>query len=349
MKRKLIKLLSAISIVVLASPSLSHATPFTNMFVLGDSLSDVGNLFIATANNRMAPIPQLPQEPPYFQGRFSDGPVYVEHVWKELGLPGEIKPSLEGGTNYAVGGARSRYHALDRSVNPAFNPVSNASLFHQFTLLGQRDALIADTGGILDPGALYTVWIGSNDVADALQTLLIGDALQANLMLSQSATDLATVVNDLVSAGAEQLLIPTVPDLGLTPNARAIPGAGPFATLFSQTYNDLVDDLLFGIDAEITRLDTFQLLNELVNDPASFDLSAGMNVTGTCFDGYVGIPGTSVCSNPEEYLFWDRIHPSAVTHQVLAMRTIAAIPEPGSLFLVGLGMIAFGVKRRLAS
>lgn len=347
MKRTLINLLSAISIIVLAIPGASQAMPFTNMVVLGDSLSDVGNLFIATANNNMSPIPQLPQDPPYFEGRFSDGPVYVEHVWRELGLPGDIKPSLDGGTNYAVGGARSRYHALDRSINPTFNPVSDASLFHQFTLLGQRDALISHTGGTLDPEALYTVWIGSNDVADALQPLLLGDALQANLMLSQSANDLATVINDLVGAGAQRLLIPTVPNLGLTPNARAIPGAEPFAAVLSQTYNDLVDDLLADSNAEIIRFDTFQLLNDLVNDPTSFGLSGNMNVTDTCFDGYVGVPGTSICSNPEQYLFWDRIHPSAVTHQVLAMQTIAAIPEPGSILLIGLGIIALGIRRRV--
>ena len=157
----------------------------------------------------------------------------------------------------------------------------------------------------------------------------------------------ATVINDLVGAGAQRLLIPTVPNLGLTPNARAIPGAEPFAAVLSQTYNDLVDDLLADSNAEIIRFDTFQLLNDLVNDPTSFGLSGNMNVTDTCFDGYVGVPGTSICSNPEQYLFWDRIHPSAVTHQVLAMQTIAAIPEPGSILLIGLGIIALGIRRRV--
>ena len=46
--------------------------PFTNLYVFGDSLSDSGNDFASGEG---------PPSPPYFGGRFSDGPaVYREAI-----------------------------------------------------------------------------------------------------------------------------------------------------------------------------------------------------------------------------------------------------------------------------
>ena len=47
------------------------AAPITDLYVFGDSLSDTGNLFALTFGIE-------PPSPPYFDGRFSDGPVWVE-------------------------------------------------------------------------------------------------------------------------------------------------------------------------------------------------------------------------------------------------------------------------------
>jgi phospholipase/lecithinase/hemolysin len=344
MTRKLIELFTAISLTALTMPGVSLATPYTDLFVLGDSLSDVGNLFIETGN-------QLPQDPPYFQGRFSNGPSYAEHLWQQLSLPGVLAPSFGGGTNYAVGGARSRYHTFDRAINPAFDPLTNTTLFPDFTLLGQRDALLTDTGAVLDSGALYTVWIGSNDVSDAFEALAVGaDPDYVNTLLLQSSNDLLSVINDVVGAGAQELLIPNVPNLGLVPEVQALlpvfPGAEALATQLSQAFNDLVDASLAGITANITRLDTFQFLTDLVNDPTLFDFPPDTNVTEACFSGFVGEAGT-VCPNPEEYIFWDKIHPSAVTHQVLGRAAAASvIPEPTTLLLMTIGLVGIGYGRR---
>lgn len=71
---------------------------FDQMVVLGDSVSDTGNVW--ELSNRRAPV-----SPPYFEGRYSNGPVWVEYLSEHLGVtnPG---PSLRGGTNYAYGGAQ---------------------------------------------------------------------------------------------------------------------------------------------------------------------------------------------------------------------------------------------------
>lgn len=56
------------------------ASAFSGLYVFGDSLSDNGHLYALTGG--------FPPDPPYHQGRFSNGPVAVEHLATGLGLSG---------------------------------------------------------------------------------------------------------------------------------------------------------------------------------------------------------------------------------------------------------------------
>ena len=319
----------------------ASASAFSTMYVLGDSLSDTGNLLAETGS--------LPQ-PPYFAGRFSNGPVYAEYLWKSLGLKDELLASSSpGGTDYAVGGARSRYHSFDGSY-PAFNPVGGSSSFFSYSLLGQRDALLADKASVLDGQALYTVWEGSNDVSDAITLWLKASATAAIDLIKQAVGDFVAVVMSLVGAGAQHLLIPNVPNLGLVPEVVALgAGAQGLATQLTLLYNDLVGQALAGIAADISRLDTFYYLGDMVAHPSAYGLPADAKVSTACFSGYVGVPGT-VCDDPQNYVFWDGIHPSAVVHAELGRLAATAVPEPATLLLIALALLALGYMRlRLAA
>ncbi|MCP3871139.1 MAG: PEP-CTERM sorting domain-containing protein [Gammaproteobacteria bacterium] len=130
------------------------------------------------------------------------------------------------------------------------------------------------------------------------------------------------------------------------PEIRASgPGAQQLAATATQIYNDMVDAGLAGISANITRLDTFQLLTDLVQNPADFDLPADIDVENPCFTGFVAVPGT-VCGDPENYVFFDRIHPTHVVHQVLGSQAAAAVPEPALIALMGLGLLGMACNRR---
>ena len=60
------------------------------------------------------------------------------------------------------------------------------------------------------------------------------------------------------------------------------------------------------------RLDAFRLLNHLVADPDAFGLT---DVTSACVTP--NIPPFT-CQSPDEFLFWDGIHPSNAVHAIIA-------------------------------
>jgi outer membrane lipase/esterase len=158
----------------------------------------------------------------------------------------------------------------------------------------------------------------------------------------------------MVGAGAKHLLVPTVPNLGLVPEVQALLGVFPqakaVASALSQAFNSMVDAQLASITADITRLDTYKFLTDLVADPESFGLPASTNVTDPCFTGFVGVPSPDpVCPNPEAYVFFDKIHPSAATHEVLGRLASNAVPVPLTAALLGLGLGIFGYQRRRVS
>ena len=172
----------------------------------------------------------------------------------------------------------------------------------------------------------------------------------AGFVLS-AAVNLFTVIDGLVAIGAEQILVPNVADIGVTPRAQAFgPAVAGFATSLSQLLNDILDGLLETIvGAEIIQFDVFTLTQMAYINPELFGLT---NSTDACYTGPLsgGIPPVP-CSNPcpDEYLFWDDFHPSAETYAILGGLMVAAVvPEPGTLALVVVSLVGLGALRRRA-
>src|SRR5271156_6180365 len=96
MMRKIVGYSITATVLGLASLAAMAATPtYDALYVFGDSYCDVGNLYLATGGAEAAP--------PYYDGRFSNGPIWLDHVAGFLGVP--LQASLLGGTDYAFGGA----------------------------------------------------------------------------------------------------------------------------------------------------------------------------------------------------------------------------------------------------
>lgn len=315
--------------------SAAHAANFSAEYVFGDSLSDVGNVYLGSSGSEPAS--------PYVGGQFSNGPVWVQDLAARLGLPA-LTPSLAGGTDYAFGGATTGSTSTNNPVVP--------------NLEQQVDAF--SSGHASAPSdALYTFSIGANDLFAILKSGLTPQ--QAAGAAAAAAQVVASEAGDLAAAGAKDLVLFDVPDLGVTPGITALgPAASAAATALSAFFDQQVLLDLAPIEAAgltVFDLNTYALIDEAVQDPSAFGFS---NVTDPCWTGgFTGsATGGSLCSTlpavQDTYLFWDDVHPTAAGQLLVADAALSAlglpVPEPSTwaMLLVGFGGLGFAGYRARA-
>jgi len=310
----------AAALVLGAASLAAQANTYSNLFIFGDSLSDTGNIFTVTGGATPAS--------PYFNGRFSDGPVWAESLAAGLGLPNGGRASLQGGTNFAFGGART-------SGGTVPSVLSQVGSF-------------ATPQAALDPNALYVIVAGGNDMRDARTTFPTMDAAGATGRLNAATTaanNLRTAIGQLAAKGARNVLIANLPDLGNTPEAVALNLVAPSSDASLQ-FNLQINSLLGwgqGQGLTMSFLDLAGIASAVRNDALN---NAGatygiLNVQTPCgsFQGSIGIS----CAVSG---FSDALHPSARLHALFGAAALAAVPEPATWLLMAAGAMALMAARR---
>jgi phospholipase/lecithinase/hemolysin len=283
-------------------PLQANAAGYSKVFVFGDSLSDSGRVF-----GRLG-IPGSP----YFNGRFSNGPVWAEYLSSNVGV------TFNSANSYAFGGATSDNR---NSINPFF-PGLNPPLpgFSQELSLFENDNPVAPSD------ALYVILIGANDYNRFGQT-----------DVSIPVNNIKNGVEFLYARGARKFVVLNLLDLGITPENIGNPTNAARLTGLVKDHNQLLATTLNALPgtlpgASIVSPDLFSLSEKLIQNSSAYGFT---NVTDACFVGGV------VCANPEQYLFWDAVHPSARAHQLIGQFATDAlgIPEPSATF----GLVALGI------
>ena len=318
--------------LTLAAPALSalQRAPYSGVVAFGTSLSDSGNAFALAGGTSTPPDydlnPFLVPSAPYARGghHFTNGPTWVEQFARALRLAGSAQPAYRSesrvASNYAVGAARAC-----NTMNPG-----------TIDLAEQVQAFLTDVGGVAPSGALYVIEMGVNDVRDAIVAALavlqgggsMNQAVQAALpalLCAQQA--IQTQVATLYQAGARNFLVWTVPDPGLTPAVRALgPVAMEVAGFLTVTFNNqmllpMVQGLEQGLGIDVAILDAFTLLHQMNAAPANFGLT---NTTNACV-----MPNDEpyFCQAPDEYLFWDGIHPTRAAHGFVAQEAARVLNQ----------------------
>ena len=310
MKRLLSPLAVACCMATVA-PSLS-ATPYSGLYVFGDSLSDAGQ-FPDSVNsttqtrrftNRIGPL-------------FTDasGEVYGKTspmlIGELLGL-GAQSPSTSSvfesngwadGNNWAVGGYRTD-QILD-SITEAGGSVAGTRTRDGFLID------LANRGLSLDANALYYVNGGGND-------FLQGQVL-STAQAQAAAGRLVDSVEALQAAGARYIMVSLLPNVGNTP---ALGGGNSFIGGLAGDLNTELVSQLRGIDANIIPLNLPLLVTEVLATPGAYGFDATQNLTGTCFNGCANVNTTwginSATPDPSKLMFNDSVHPTTAVQQIAA-------------------------------
>lgn len=314
----------ACAVAATLAPGTASALAFSDLVIFGDSLSDTGNLSLATGGA----YPGTAQ--PYDGGRYSDGPVWTEYLAAGLGLSHAATPYLTGGNNYAYAGART-------------GGVS-----------GGIPGLLAQTAGIwgashtvADPNALYVLVGGGNDMRDA-RSVVGGTDLTRQADALAAVGNLYQSMGYLASKGAKNVLISNLPDLGYSFEAVLL-GKTAESSNASLHFNNLIGGLqTFGqsLGMDVDVLDMNGALLAVRNSPGAFGIT---DIDHPCA-GFAYSTGVSCSAS----LFSDVLHPSSRAHQIIANAAfqalgVAPVPEPETvvLMLAGLVMVV-GVARRRA-
>ncbi|KAL7753629.1 hypothetical protein RI367_000560 [Sorochytrium milnesiophthora] len=360
MLQKLVTVLFALSMVtagVLAMPKMplppkANSLAFNNIVVFGDSISDNGN------GTFQSTLHLCPRSPPYFNGRFSNGPVWADYLTDMLGVPLN---------NLAYGAASSNYGDQSFWLSLVVEAVD-----------GQISSYLDNNTP--DCNTLYIIWAGANDLQGAANSFA-SDADRATLK-ARPATTAQYVQQDiqsLIDAGAKNIAVVNLPDIGRAPEwSSYAPSDVALMSGATQEFNSRLAGVVSSIQgARVVLLDAFSIATSIMNNPGPSGFSdvktaclqmsvdaatlnekrmavatsmvkaaaaakahkgsaadhlkteaaamsslaspkAHAEIFGGKVDQCLGSDASNACGNPDQHLFWDRIHPTTRGHKMIA-------------------------------
>ena len=325
--KKLIQGMLAVSLSTIgcAQAYAAQDTIYNSVTFFGDSLTDGGYFSPITQGNL-----GLSES-----GQFTTNP---DNTWatsfaEQLGTTSVANKfgSAPTGNNYAIGGARA---GVDVENNSFGLSIPVASVNNQ--VKGYLDT------NKVDPNGLYVVWAGANDLLAAASQ--IDPVAAQNTIVSAIGSQIDTV-KALKDKGANYILMPNIPDIGLTPSY--IPNVDPetdadafaealktqsLATATANLFNQSMYNNATATGANIIPLDTFSFLQQVSKNPAAYGFT---NVTApACNTSSSLLCGTGNLATPDanqSYFFADGIHPSGRAHQLIADYASAVVTAPSQI------------------
>ncbi len=282
---------------------------------------------------------------------FSNGPVWVQDLAARLGLPtlapGQVGatgaqliaagapafvvngldggnannyvtlvPGATGGTDFAIGGSVTGPTSFNTGGGPVLTDL-------QSQIANFQHEIAAPTAG-----ALYTVWSGSNDVLNLLGSSAFASQSAATSQgeVAQSAQNEVNAVISLVGLGARAIVLADVPNLGLIPEITAKGNVvSQTASAYAQYFNLVLQQDVQNASSQlagttVTMLDVYGLLSgttagTVVPGPNGNTIT---DITDPAYTGSFTANNGTLVANPNNYLYFDQLHPTQTGHQAIA-------------------------------
>ncbi|XP_058742576.1 GDSL esterase/lipase At4g18970-like [Vicia villosa] len=347
----------ALFLVLLAACYMQHCVNGQSLvpciFIFGDSYSDSGNnnylQTTALANYKPFGI-DFPTGP---TGRATNGRNKIDIIGELLGFQNFIPPfanttgyDILKGVNYASSSAGIRYETGKKTgTNIALGlQLQN----HKITV----SKIVAKLGGL--PQArdhltkcLYYVYIGSNDYAlNYFQPAYYSTSKDYNpeqyaqVLINQ----LSVYLQDLHSDGARKLVLVGLPKIGCAPLAiyndgnhgSCVEEQNAAALIFSQKLRFLVDEFnALRLYTKTIFVNTNAIAIE--NYPGFLVTDASccpMKPNGFCY------PDSVPCTNRNEYVYFDGIHPSEAVNNLFALASYDSTNYPNMTHPIDIRQLA---------
>lgn len=268
----------------------------TKFVIFGDSLSDMGNTYNSIA--------RVPESPPYYNGRFSNGPVWAEFVASSFSTSITHGSGSGGGENRAFGGARSGSGHTSFVIPNTGTQITDYTNNHWFSST-----------------EIVALWIGGNDY------------MGGNEDNPQDVVDnIHDHVVQLVQNGASNMIVIDMPSLDKTPSFADESDAEKQAMHARvRQHNSLLASDMAGLEQSlnvtismVAMLDIFESIywnGSFYGITNNID-TACQNGGGLCDSNDVVVP------NPNEYIFFDDLHPTANIHSLIGKYVIEQVGIP---------------------
>ncbi|KAL3522402.1 hypothetical protein ACH5RR_015236 [Cinchona calisaya] len=313
------------------------------IFVFGDSTADPGNNnYISTSFKSNFPpygrdfINHIPT------GRFTNGRLANDYIARYLGIKEFVPPYLDPNLKIEELISGVSFASAGSGFDPLTPQISNViSLSKQLDYFKEYQSKVAEVIGQkktdeLIRNALFLVSAGTNDFVVNYFTIPIR---RKNYTIS-TYTDFCLqhvqqVMQDLWDLGARRIGVVGLPPMGCLPvvitlysdNAFVNRGCIDSFSSIAQSYNqklqiqlNFTQNALAENGARISYLDVYVPLVDMTSQGHKYDfdeVSSGCCGTGWLEASFLCNPKSYVCPDASKYVFWDSIHPTDKSYEIV--------------------------------
>lgn len=256
----------------------SQTFPLTTLVIFGDGNSDTGNVYNLTNH-------QWPFVPPYYQGRFSNGPIWIDYLNISTVFNYAYADAMIDNDNFITG-----FTGPNRTIVPGIREQIT-------TYLTMQNIGTTDLSKVL-----YIIWSNGNEY-------FVNSSISPGIVVHT----LLSAINELLIIGITQILLFNLPPLEFYPHINR---NGNFNSLVTE-HNDYLSSNITAIrllypNIWIKIFDFHSFMTNLL-----LPSNTTLNRMDSCWTS-INFTLVSPCSNPDEYIFIDQFYLTNSIHRKLA-------------------------------
>ncbi|NLH46164.1 MAG: SGNH/GDSL hydrolase family protein [Acholeplasmataceae bacterium] len=286
---------------------------FDSIVVFGDGLNDMGHW------GKLTNYQYPPAAHGFYESRWTNGKVWVEHFADSLGL----KLTLEN--NYSMGGATTGLYNINEPLKSALK------LDEKTPLLGMLEQVqtYLSTNPKIDEKTIFVLWAGGHDIGNYLE---YG---QPDLEQYPPANNYKHAIDLLVKAGAKNIFVGTMPDMGYSPGYVGTDKQAKASELCQNLNRGLqeIEDSYKSTAVKFYKFDGASVFADIGMNPAQYGIKYTeaylpmniINFMNPLEKANIAIPNKDKGLNPDEFMNWWAVSASAKVHKVIAGEAVKFI------------------------